>query len=582
MTVAGDVINNAIGRLILDPLAALARRGGRSQIIMQSKPSPVPVPVRDALVALLRLWSPQQRPAHLPPPRELCCRVEGRSFPWRCLEPLFEVSPAGYYAGIAFNERELLREIKKVLVFGARALVTNDTEDALALGEAVQWWLVFESDSAREEAVAYLEGLTETYGRCRPEGYEHSATPLEIEMKRACISAFKEVFGVTPMRYRRNAIVVSSRCMSKAAVKWTVRARYYRINPRPNYMLGAECFNERFAETPGLAVLGLLCGYSFALEDDPRDRPPLVDLSQPEMTQLMKEHLRKLGMSESGWKYLSKQSPSWILLAMRCSPSLRALVIASNLQLRTAHLLNVEIWNVMSARKDFLLVEPLRKSLKTTVPIRKIRLVPDAAEQAMQHGAERPEALSEIIWQTVMGIGDALSDPLLGEGSPDDAKALREHLLGTRNVQGLMRFSKAWHKASFLRGCRDVGPFPSWSMTSFELNGWTGTRLRDSESLYEEGLAMRHCVAGYALKVARGRSTIFSLRHESGERATLEVSGTGEGWQVVQVVSAGNRLVSESCKAFAQQLAKAFSMSDPAKMVAESSYDEEFSDELPF
>jgi hypothetical protein len=76
---------------------------------------------------------------------------------------------------------------------------------------------------------------------------------------------------------------------------------------------------------------------------------------------------------------------------------------------------------------------------------------------------------------------------------------------------------------SRIAGFRQVDlPRHQWSIRT-----WTIEELTDSQSLIDEGKAMRHCVARYAWRCARRYSSIWSLRHHgslnSGRELTIEV-----------------------------------------------------------
>lgn len=74
---------------------------------------------------------------------------------------------------------------------------------------------------------------------------------------------------------------------------------------------------------------------------------------------------------------------------------------------------------------------------------------------------------------------------------------------------------------------------------------WTLVELNDSDSLTAEGRAMRHCVATYASRCARGDSTIWSLRchrHEPAaeERSVLTIEVEPRAGMIVQIRGVGN------------------------------------------
>ena len=88
--------------------------------------------------------------------------------------------------------------------------------------------------------------------------------------------------------------------------------------------------------------------------------------------------------------------------------------------------------------------------------------------------------------------------------------------------------------------------------------------LTTSETLQEEGCAMRHCVAGYDGDCHRGRSHIFSVRDAEGNRiSTLELrpkqkTRKGKYWQYAIAQNRGveNAAVSAACKKASEEFLK--------------------------
>lgn len=69
----------------------------------------------------------------------------------------------------------------------------------------------------------------------------------------------------------------------------------------------------------------------------------------------------------------------------------------------------------------------------------------------------------------------------------------------------------------------DYGVIPD----ELEMDGFTFVALRSGEELFQEGLAMRHCVASYIGEVARGRSFIIGIRRGERRVATLQLDKAG-------------------------------------------------------
>lgn len=79
-----------------------------------------------------------------------------------------------------------------------------------------------------------------------------------------------------------------------------------------------------------------------------------------------------------------------------------------------------------------------------------------------------------------------------------------------------------------------------WKPTDPGLDGWSFVELTTGEALFQEGQAMRHCVANYATQCAEGYSAIVSVRYQDARRLTVEVApATG---QLVQAKGPSNRI----------------------------------------
>lgn len=68
---------------------------------------------------------------------------------------------------------------------------------------------------------------------------------------------------------------------------------------------------------------------------------------------------------------------------------------------------------------------------------------------------------------------------------------------------------------------------------------WTVRELTSGQALYEEGQALRHCVAGYARRCAAGDCAIFSLQCDDQRRLTIEIAPAGR--RIIQARGACNR-----------------------------------------
>lgn len=75
--------------------------------------------------------------------------------------------------------------------------------------------------------------------------------------------------------------------------------------------------------------------------------------------------------------------------------------------------------------------------------------------------------------------------------------------------------------------------------------------LRSGEELFEEGRALRHCVASYIAKVAHGHSYIIGVRQADRRIATVELVpsiGQGTRWRITQIAGPCNAPASDAVR----------------------------------
>lgn len=90
------------------------------------------------------------------------------------------------------------------------------------------------------------------------------------------------------------------------------------------------------------------------------------------------------------------------------------------------------------------------------------------------------------------------------------------------------------------------------------VDGFTFTPLRSGLALFEEGVAMHHCVASYSRAVFLGVSRIFSLTDADGARvATLELTRAKRTWTIRQLAARFNHPPSKSALDAATKFTKA-------------------------
>ncbi len=105
-----------------------------------------------------------------------------------------------------------------------------------------------------------------------------------------------------------------------------------------------------------------------------------------------------------------------------------------------------------------------------------------------------------------------------------------------RTLKSILRLADAWHlelgrkkrSGSFAWRRSGIQGYHFLEKREEDDREWTIQELLDSDALYAEGRAMRHCVYTYANLCRRGEATIWSLRlrHKEGEKrmATIEVN----------------------------------------------------------
>ncbi len=170
------------------------------------------------------------------------------------------------------------------------------------------------------------------------------------------------------------------------------------------------------------------------------------------------------------------------------------------------------------------------------------------------HAADHPE---RAFWEQAVRwlvrhrerLDDAECRQILGWARHRHTERGREPFsLAGRTPQSAYREARQYvrHRARYHR-------FVHWSGRGWDFRvpvdevSWSITELLDSEALFEEGNAMRHCVVGYAGRCAGGLCAIFSVRRDGQRRLTVEVRLRDR--QIVQARGVCNRLATEEEKA---------------------------------
>ena len=138
--------------------------------------------------------------------------------------------------------------------------------------------------------------------------------------------------------------------------------------------------------------------------------------------------------------------------------------------------------------------------------------------------------------------------------------------------KGLIRASDRWHKTLKDRRItiqwlelleQQQNHYRAWDsalgiITAGSAGEYTARALNDEYSLYQESLALHHCVVDYGEKCAQGSTRIFSIHKDGEPLATTEISFIQGEWQEVQTRGAHNGQVDTSVFAAAHEIAAAY------------------------
>jgi len=160
--------------------------------------------------------------------------------------------------------------------------------------------------------------------------------------------------------------------------------------------------------------------------------------------------------------------------------------------------------------------------------------VPTFGRAIVEFSGETPENMLEALGVTQVGeLAEHVARPLLDFNYRNSAAfnpkwTLRQARAAAERWHEELRrrTTEAEHlkRYGFSMAHRfDYGVIPD----EIEMEGFTFHALRSGQELFEEGLAMRHCVAAYSGVVASGRSFIVSMRLDGRRVATIELLGIG-------------------------------------------------------
>ena len=133
---------------------------------------------------------------------------------------------------------------------------------------------------------------------------------------------------------------------------------------------------------------------------------------------------------------------------------------------------------------------------------------------------------------------------------------------------GLCKAARRWHREMTEEMLRDQwarlmiqreGRIQAWTSLLGETSAGAGNLnavpVTSEYGLYQESIAMGHCVFSYGDRCGAGVSRIFSLRRKGERIATGEIVQMPGGWTVSQVRSHGNRQAAEDAHAAMREIA---------------------------
>lgn len=392
-------------------------------------------------------------------------------------------------------------------------------------------------------------------------------SPFEVMPRADFFAMLNGIFGkrhgVTFRQFRANAIRKASCVMLPVMRDLEVRARYYRIdlNYHPYDRADFDNWADRLAENKTLTLVALILQHSHGWQGievtnpNVNDEDLRYDPASPNVMGLLREDLRRKGLSKAGWKHLSKQNAEWAMRLLMGNTGFEdariRLIMACNLKLRSAHLRHKEVRAVITAAARIrdtyraILERALEKALKQhTGPICRWSCLEAPADEIDL------ENMDDWLRQLATRRGKAL------------VKDLRHCTL-----THLVLRSRQWHIDTLEDEFVDYGELPIHKVQTTTRGDYTATQLVSSRELFDEGVAMHHCVGngGYAMDCQRGRTLIYRI--EGPERTTLElrsVEGTDgvPRWQIWQNKKACNQQPNAATQAFAKHVRSEVSRQD--------------------
>ncbi|GBG14264.1 ATP-dependent protease [Novimethylophilus kurashikiensis] len=139
--------------------------------------------------------------------------------------------------------------------------------------------------------------------------------------------------------------------------------------------------------------------------------------------------------------------------------------------------------------------------------------------------------------------------------------------------KSLVRRQEEWHRKiqrERREKLRESGNQWAWAPVIQEVvsKSFVATSLNDTESLWDEGDSMGHCVGGYSEYCFKNRSRIYSIKSKEGVRvATLELKLQKSKWTIAQLYGQGNsRVTDQEVRQLATKVAKRCNAAELPKM----------------
>lgn len=346
-----------------------------------------------------------------------------------------------------------------------------------------------------------------------------------------------------------------------------VRAWAFQVG---GYEAGATAYSLLFAHRPQVERVMQeapnLLPLWYALNERDMDVAGRSVVQQSDPLQLvsdMKLRMREAGLTNAGWRYLSRLPSNWVRSFVRRGNVEYGLDEASETMNRLARVgENLRYTAFMFVISSEALGSRMAQKSRAISPLDAFNL----QNEAIDHEAESEtrlafvRALARECQRRKRGV-----KALVREEAALALDWLRHERVTLDTNQrraswaNWMARQEEWHERVAAQTAFNGKPRRWHSLVSeFEQGGFTVVPLTDSVQLHEEGRRMHHCVSTYANRCADGDSRVFSLRRGTSRVATLELARESKGksvsWRINQVRGHCNSAVSASVTKLAQEV----------------------------